>query len=801
MFGPKGVRARGIVAFIATATVVLGLCAFQAPASSQALTGSDFSAGNIISDDLFYDSNAMTQASIQAFLNSHIGSCANGACLNVLVDDVASRSRLVSDSTGNVRCEAFQGGRLTAAEIIYRVQVACGISAKVILVTLQKEQGLVTQRAPSQAALDRAMGYACPDTAPCAPTSLGFGNQIYAGTLQLKTYKASRFGVQPGVRSILLNPSAACGATAVNIQNYATAALYNYTPYQPNAAALANLRGSGDGCSSYGNRNFWVYYNDWFGSTEGVPPVASKNTVVGEPSSYAIARDNTGALWLYPANGTGGWALPRGQIGSGWTGMTTIFDAGDFNGDGNSDVIAVDGVGSMWMYPRNGSGDWLPRVLIGTSWNSMTTIVGAGDFNGDGHPDVLARDISGAMWLYPGNGKGGWLPRTSAGDGWNQMSYIFGAGDFDGDGHADILALGSNGDLWLYPGDGKGWFSLPRTLVASGWGGMTAVFSAGDFNGDGHEDVMARDASGAMWLYPGDGKGGLLPRVQAGDGWNSMTSVFVVAGTGKAAPGSSTPPPVESAAVSGDFNGDGKADILARDAAGILWLYPSDGKGGLSSRIQVSANWGGMSSIVKAGDFNGDGKADILARDAAGVLWLYPGDGKGGLSPRIRAGDGWNSMTAIFGSGNFSGDGLQGVLSRDSSGAMWLYKGDGKGWWSLPRTQAGDGWNQMTSIFDAGDFNGDGNQDIFARDATGAMWLYKGDGRGWFLLPRTQAGDGWNQMTSLIGNIDFDGDGHPDVLARDASGILWLYRGDGNGGFILPRVEVASGMGAMTWMG
>ena len=53
------------------------------------------------------------------------------------------------------------------------------------------------------------------------------------------------------------------------IQNQATANLYYYTPYQPNAAALRAGYGEGDGCSAYGNRNFYQYFTDWFGSTSG----------------------------------------------------------------------------------------------------------------------------------------------------------------------------------------------------------------------------------------------------------------------------------------------------------------------------------------------------------------------------------------------------------------------------------------------------------------------------------------------------------------------------------------------------
>ncbi|MGB3909253.1 MAG: hypothetical protein WBL06_02120 [Pseudolysinimonas sp.] len=247
---------------LAAAMLATAVSAVAPVAPVQAISGSDFIPGAIISDTLFYDADAMSESEIQQFLT------AKGSGLAHMTFTVASRPRSISQDTGNVKCEAFQGGEwLPAATIIFRAQSSCGISAKVILVTLQKEQGLITKSAPSQSALDRAMGYACPDTAPCAPSTLGFGNQVYSGALQLNTYKASRFGRQPGSHAIQWHPNAACGSTTVYIQNYATAALYNYTPYQPNAAALANLGGTGDSCSSYGNRNFWRFYNAWFGDT------------------------------------------------------------------------------------------------------------------------------------------------------------------------------------------------------------------------------------------------------------------------------------------------------------------------------------------------------------------------------------------------------------------------------------------------------------------------------------------------------------------------------------------------------
>ncbi|MDP9696099.1 UNVERIFIED_ORG: hypothetical protein J2X79_003678, partial [Arthrobacter globiformis] len=82
------------------------------------------------------------------------------------------------------------------------------------------------------------------------------------------------------------------------------------------------------------------------------------------------------------------------------------------------------------------------------------------------------------------------------------------------------------------------------------------------------------------------------------------------------------------------------------DTSGVLWFYPGNGKGSFSTRTRIGSGWNAMTSITGTGDLNGDGKADLLARDTSGVLWFYPGNGKGSFSTRTRIGSGWNAMTA-----------------------------------------------------------------------------------------------------------------------------------------------------------
>lgn len=263
------------------------------PQTANALSGSDFNAGKIIDDTVFFNGNAMSATDIQSFLNAKVPSCdTNGTqasthwysagnryytraewgaqsgnnppytCLRNYTENTPSRS---ADAycAGN-----YTGGNKTAAQIIDDVSRACSVSQKTLLVLLQKEQSLVTDSWPWSIQYRSATGYGCPDTAACDSTYYGFFNQVYAAARQFQRYaKQPTLYNYRGARTsyIQYNPNASCGGSNVYIHNAATAGLYNYTPYQPNASALNNLYGSGDSCGAYGNRNFWRLFNDWFG--------------------------------------------------------------------------------------------------------------------------------------------------------------------------------------------------------------------------------------------------------------------------------------------------------------------------------------------------------------------------------------------------------------------------------------------------------------------------------------------------------------------------------------------------------
>ena len=271
--------------------------------SASAAVASDFDPGNIISDANFYNGSAMNAAAVQSFLTSVAPNCRKASGGPACLKDFSQKMSSIGAVSG--RCAAIAGGTKSAATMIAQVGAACGISQKVLLVLLQKEQGIVTTSSPTSYMYLHATGFACPDTAPCDPAYYGFGQQVYAAALQFKRYQASptSWAYQAGRNNaILYNPNAACGRKTVYIKNQATAGLYIYTPYTPNAAAMANLYGTGDSCSAYGNRNFWRMYTDWFGSpTGGSSPIGSldslkagfKQVVVG---GWTADPDTTAAI-------------------------------------------------------------------------------------------------------------------------------------------------------------------------------------------------------------------------------------------------------------------------------------------------------------------------------------------------------------------------------------------------------------------------------------------------------------------------------------------------------------------------
>ena len=284
--------AGALTMLLASVGAVTSLLVPAATAPAHAANLAAFEPGYIMSDAIFWDRTTMSAPTIQAFLYLKGAACRPGdaPCLKDYRQATGSR-----DATA--MCARYEGSPdESAAEIIAKVAQACGVNPQVIITILQKEEGLVTGSTGSGARLRTAMGYGCPDTAVCDALYFGFFNQVYSAASRFRYYaqNPAKFSHQVGVvNHILLKPNSTCGTADILIKNQATAGLYNYTPYAPNAAALAAGTGLGDACSSYGNRNFWNYFTDWFGPTTQRAPFGALDVAAATPAGVVL----------------GGWAL------------------------------------------------------------------------------------------------------------------------------------------------------------------------------------------------------------------------------------------------------------------------------------------------------------------------------------------------------------------------------------------------------------------------------------------------------------------------------------------------------------
>jgi hypothetical protein len=256
-------------------------------------------------------------------------------------------------------------------------------------------------------------------------------------------------------------------------------------------------------------------------------------------------------------------------------------------------------------------------------------VLSPGDFNGDGGPDLIVRRTDGRLLLYRGNGAGGFATGMGEpiGAGWDPFTALLAPGDFSGDGKPDVLARHPDGTLLMYRGDGAGaWVTGVPETIGSGWQGFTALVAGGDFSGDGKPDVLARHPDGTLLMYRGNGAGAWVTGIPEtiGSGWQGFTAL--VAG--------------------GDFSGDGKPDVLARQPDGTLLMYRGNGAGAWVTGIPdtIGPGWGPLRGLALAAQWKPpppppappsapvrDGRVQL----AAGIRCVPPG-GRLRVSLRVR---------------------------------------------------------------------------------------------------------------------------------------------------------------------
>jgi uncharacterized protein (DUF2141 family) len=390
--------------------------------------------------------------------------------------------------------------------------------------------------------------------------------------------------------------------------------------------------------------------------------------------------------------------------------------------DGNIAYIALNGYGfathvwkitnvlaaaaPTWIAASDGLPDVPVNALAVNPSNSNFVFAGT-DIG------VFASIDGGAAWSPYGNG----LPRVPV---------------FD-------LAVQNTSQILRIATHGRGMWETRANpfVVASGM--------HGDFNGDGHADVLIRDSIGTigMWL---------------------MNGSAITGGAAVANPGGSY-----TVAGVGDFNGDGKSDVLLRDNSGTLGLWFMNGATITSGALIGSP--GGTYTVAAVADFNGDGKADILLRDDLGNLGMWIMNGATIASGALVGSPGSYTVAAT---GDFNGDGKADILLRDNLGTLgvWIMNGATIASGALVGSPGG-----TYSVAAAADFNGDGKCDIVLRDNHGmiGMWIMNGP----VITAGALVGSPGVRYT-VIAAADFDGNNRGDMMLRNsATGDvgMWLMNG------------------------
>ncbi|MFI8947039.1 FG-GAP repeat domain-containing protein [Streptomyces sp. NPDC053750] len=222
-------------------------------------------------------------------------------------------------------------------------------------------------------------------------------------------------------------------------------------------------------------------------------------------------------------------------------------------------------------------------------------------------------------------------------------------------------------------------------------------------------------------------------------------------------------------------------------ATGTSAAVAADDPGRSASRVPLDAKPSGAQSKFSAAALPGDAPINPLyGVDKNGDLWGYDLDFEGGLEPRVNVGYGWQDTRFIT------------QADRDADGfadAIWEVTGDQlySAAWGEEGTLIGKGWKIYDRLLSAGNLGGAAPDDMIARDGSGVLWLYLGyaDGK---VAQRVKIGAGWNAYTHLAGKGDLTGDGKHDIVAKDGSGVLWLYKGTGNyKAPFAPRTKIGAG--------
>jgi hypothetical protein len=472
--------------------------------------------------------------------------------------------------------------------------------------------------------------------------------------------------------------------------------------------------------------------------------------------SYSLGE--TGCVCVVLGNGKGGFGPPlinKIPLNPGGSGNLAV---GDFNGDGNLDIAAVNQQ-TVEIYLGNGDGTFHASTSYSAEGDTLSVAVG--DFNGDGFLDLaVVNNGSNSVSILLGNGDGTFQTQVPYAVGNRPLGIA--VGDFNSDGRLDLAVTNSQDNtVAILLGKGDGSF-LAATMFAVGTSPNSVAVA--DFNGDGALDLaVANSGSSNVSVLLGNGHGTFGSAVN----YSVTGAPYMVA--------------------AGALSKNGVPGIIV-GAYGISVLA-GKGDGTFSNAVTYDAYH--YISAVALGHFGKDNLVDIAGADLnAGAIIVLPGKGRGiFLQPPIYPTNGGNSVKA----GDINNDGILDLVLDD--GTVLLGKGNGLFQPGTP-FQIGSG---ATSIA-LGDVNGDGNLDVVTANPgrccdVGFISVALGNGDGTFQPFSTVAPNYWETVVALG---DFNGDGILDIAAGNdvfAANELLIMLGNGDGTFQTPIVYPVGGTG------
>jgi hypothetical protein len=295
----------------------------------------------------------------------------------------------------------------------------------------------------------------------------------------------------------------------------------------------------------------------------------------------------------------------RKLLAGDWSTYSTYRARGDLTGDGAADLLARATDGTTVVLPGDRAGGFghpIGPLSIGTDLDRWLII---GNLNGVPGIDLVTRNSAGVVSLVANAGRQNLLPAIPTGVDVSRANLILNVGDWNSDGHIDVMTRnGNSGDLVLRPGNGLGLLGNP-VVVAKDFNGVRMLSAVGDVTGDGFPDLMGQPVNKAMRIYPGNGSTGFKASYAAHSAIDGVGQIGF-----------------------GRFDADGAPDSLIR-RDGALFKYFGNGPGGLIAGDKLMSV-GAYSWTLGSGDVNGDSEADLLVRETAtGYLWFLPGTATG----------------------------------------------------------------------------------------------------------------------------------------------------------------------------